>query len=525
MTVEEKKSMPSSPANAPVADDTQMFQKETPSNRGDVESADRNDSSQHDTHDNAGDGDRKAFLVRFEDGDPENPHNFSAPKKIAILLQMSLLALVGSLGTSIIAPAEPVIARYTNTSKEIATLALSLYVLGFALGPLLWAPISEVFGRRWSMLPPVFGLALFSIGTATSTNAASIFITRFLAAVFGSAPQSNVSAAMGDFYGPKTRGMAMTFFSVCVIGGPTLAPLIGSALLVNPNLGWRWTEYMQAILTFFAVAVCIVFLPETYGPVLLGRKAARMRKETGDDRWWHPHEEENMNMSNIVTKYIVRPLNMLLTEPAVTCMALYASFVFALMYMFLEVIPIVYLEGRGFSPVVSTLPYLSIFIGVLGAVFINLANQPLYAKAMVKNNNKPVPEARLPPIVIGILLLVAGMFWFGWTAAPKFHWILPTIALAFVGGGFNIVFQQCLNFLVDTYGMYAASALAANTFLRSLLACGLPLAARPMFSTMGVGPAVSLLGGIACAALPIPFVFYKYGARLRRASKFAALRD
>ncbi len=115
----------------------------------------------------------------------------------------------------------------------------SIFDIGFAVGPLLWAPVSEVFGRRWSMLPPVFGLALFSIGTATSTNAASIFVTRFLAAVFGSAPQSNVSAAMGDFYGPKTRGIAMTFFAVCVVGGPTLAPLIGSALLVNPKLGWR----------------------------------------------------------------------------------------------------------------------------------------------------------------------------------------------------------------------------------------------------------------------------------------------
>lgn len=93
------------------------------------------------------------------------------------------------------------------------------------------------------MLPPVFGLALFSIGTATSTNAASIFVTRFLAAVFGSAPQSNVSAAIGDFYGPKTRGIAMTFFAVCVVGGPTLAPLIGSALLVNPKLGWRCESF------------------------------------------------------------------------------------------------------------------------------------------------------------------------------------------------------------------------------------------------------------------------------------------
>lgn len=238
---------------------------------------------------------------------------------------------------------------------------------------------------------------------------------------------------------------------------------------------------------------------------------------------------------------------MLFTEPAVTCMALYASFVFGLVYLFLEVIPIVYRENRHWGPIVSTLPYLSIFIGVLCAVFVNLANQPLYIKAMAKNNNRPVPEARLPPIVAGILLLVAGLFWFAWTAEAHFHWALPTVALgeqcsivpfrktspsgsntvykAFIGAGFNVVFQQCLNFLVDTYGRYAASALAANTFLRSLLACGLAMAARPMFSAMGIGAAVSLLGGIACVALPMPFVFYKYGSRMRKASKFAAVQN
>ena len=90
-----------------------------------------------------------------------------------------------------------------------------------------------------------------------------------------------------------------------------------------------------------------------------------------------------------------------------------------------------------------------------------------------------------------------------------------------IGGGFNIIFQQCLNYIVDCYGLYAASAMAGNTFLRSLLAFGLPMAARPMFQTLGVGPACSLLGGISCLALPIPVIFLKYGPKLRMMSKLA----
>lgn len=87
-------------------------------------------------------------------------------------------------------------------------------------------------------------------------------------------------------------------------------------------------------------------------------------------------------------------------------------------------------------------------------------------------------------MIIGGVLFTAGLFFFGWTAAPKYHWILPTIAAGFIGAGFNTIFQQCINVLVDTYGAYAASATAANTFLRSLFAFGLPLAAGPMFRNL-----------------------------------------
>ncbi|KAK5996387.1 Major facilitator superfamily multidrug transporter FLU1 [Cladobotryum mycophilum] len=468
---------------------------------------------------------QKEFLVKFEQDDPENPHNFSTGKKSFLLFQMSLLAWVGSLGTSIITLAEPVIAAYTHTSNEVAVLMMALFLLGFAFGPLLWAPVSEVYGRKWSMLPPVFVLGLFSVGTATSKDAASILVTRFLAGIFGSAPISNVSAALGDFYGPKTRGIAMTVLAMCVVGGPTIAPVIGAAITVNPQMGWRWTEYIEAILAFAAVALCTLCLPETYGPVLLRRKAERLRKTTGDARWWHPHEQEKVNVNNIVTKYLSRPMRMFFTEPMVACIAVYASYVYGLLFLTLEVFPIVFREQRKYGVVVATLPYLGIFVGVLCAIFINLINQPLYIKAMKKNKNRSVPEARLPPMIIGVVLFAVGLFWFGWTANPKYHWAIPTVAAGFIGAGFNVVFQQCLNFLVDTYGPYAASALAANTFLRSLLACALPLAARPMFISMGVGPAASLLGGLSCLALPMPFVFMKYGLALRKRSKFAPLQD
>lgn len=119
------------------------------------------------------------------------------------------------------------------------------------------------------------------------------------------------------------------------------------------------------------------------------------------------------------------------------------------------------------------------------------------------------------PMLIGGVLFAIGLFWFGWTAAPQFSWVLPTVAAGFFGAGFNAIFQQCINFLVDTYSLYAASAVSANTFLRSLLASSFPLVAKPMFHNLGVGPAMSILGVIACLALPVPLIFMRYGLRLR----------
>lgn len=348
------------------------------------------------------------FLVGWDDGEKANPRNWTTTYKSWITFQLGMLALCASLGSSIISPAEQTIANYTGISSEVAVLTIALYILGFAFGPLVWAPVSEIWGRRWSMLPALVGLALFSIGTATSQNAQSIIICRFFSGLFGSAPVSNVSAALGDIWMPKARGIAVTFYAVAVVGGPTIGPVIGAALVINKNLGWRWTEYILAIWVATVTVMAYFFLPEMYAPYLLKKKAQRLRKETGDSRYHHPHEEMKLDVKSVVTKHLTRPVRMLITEPMVTCIALYASFVYGLLYMTLEVFPIVFEQNRGWPLVTSTLPFLALFVGVLVAVLVNLANQPRYARLVDANNGRPVPEARLLPMVFGGFLFVIG---------------------------------------------------------------------------------------------------------------------
>ena len=166
----------------------------------------------------------QVYLVGWDTNDAENPRNWTKAYKSWLSFQLAMVAFAASLGSSIISPAGHSISAYLSTSHEVTVLTISFYVLGFAFGPSLWAPISETWGRRVSLLPAMFCLGLFSIGTATSKNAATIFITRFFGGLFGSSPVSNVSAALGDIWNPKARGTAVAFFAVAIVGGAMLGP-------------------------------------------------------------------------------------------------------------------------------------------------------------------------------------------------------------------------------------------------------------------------------------------------------------
>ncbi|KAB8294949.1 hypothetical protein EYC80_006902 [Monilinia laxa] len=328
--------------------------------------------------------------------DPAKPLNWSTLYKSWITFLMGMLALSASLGSSIISPAANTIAAYIDVGTEVSVLSVSLYILGFAVGPLCWAPISELWGRRWGMLPAMFCLGVFSIGTATSKNATALFLTRFFGGLFGSAPISIVSAALGDIWSPKARGTAVTFYAVAVVGGPTLGPLVGSALLVNSNMGWRWTEYLEAIWVFVTLMLNFFCLPEVYAPVLLKEKAVRLRRETGNNAYFHPHEAIKIDAKTMITQHLSRPILMLVTEPIVTCVAFYASFVYSLLYLTLEVFPIVFSENRGWSPVDSALPFLGLFIGVL-----------LYLLRLISAINLVMPELSMQQVDDQSLKLVS----------------------------------------------------------------------------------------------------------------------
>ncbi|KAF5017045.1 hypothetical protein F66182_11090 [Fusarium sp. NRRL 66182] len=465
---------------------------------------------------------KEAYVVEFDGpDDPLHPQNWPTKKKVLTSVMLAYTSLVSTFGSSIFADATTSLSSIYHVSTEVTLLGLSLYVLGFATGPICWAPLSELRGRKLPIIIGMTGLTLFQFAVATSKDLQTVLICRFFAGFFGACPLAVVAAVFSDMFDNRFRGVAITVFSLTVFMGPLLAPFIGG-FIVDSYLGWRWTQYLVAIMASAALILDFFFLDETYPPIVLIEKAAELRRRT---RNWGIHakqEEIEVDFRELVSKNFSRPIKILISEPIVLLLSIYMAFIYGLLYLFMTAYPIVFQQIHGFNKGVGGLPYFGMVVGELLAGIFIIAMQPSYNKKLEANNNIPVPEWRLPPAIIGGVSFSAGLFWFGWSGyRADIHWIVPTLSGLLTGFGLLSIFLQCLNYLVDAYLLFAASAIAANTFLRSLAGAVFPLFATYMFNGMGINWAGTLLGCISALLVPIPTLFYLRGHKIREKSKFA----
>ena len=272
------------------------------------------------------------------------------------------------------------------------------------------------------------------------------------------------------------------------------------------------------MLTFLTLDVII--LDESYPKALLVAKARKLRFESGNWALHAKHEEWQPSFVELGNKYLITPFRLLAT-PICFLVALYASFTYGILYLNLASFPLIFQQGRGWNQVVGALPFLAILVGILFGAVVNVLNQKFYLAKLKANNNRPVPEARLPPMMVGSVLFAASHFIIGWTSDPGIPWIATCVGASCMGFGFFTIFQAGLNYLIDTFPTTSASAIGANTFLRSVFAGAFPLFARAMYGGLGTPWASSLLGFVALAMIPIPYLFYVFGRRIRAKGKWS----
>jgi multidrug resistance protein len=357
----------------------------------------------------------------------------------------------------------------------------SLFVLGFAVGPLLWAPLSELFGRQILFFGTYAALTAFNAGAAGAQNIETLLILRFFAGAFGSSPLTNAGGVIADMFPARERGLAMTLFAAAPFMGPALGPIVGG--FVGETVGWRWIEGVVAIFTGLLWIIGSLLVPETYAPVILRKRAAELSKRTGQVYKTQKDastSKESEGYGKVFKTALSRPWVLLFREPIVLLFSIYMSIVYGILYMLFGAFPLVYQQNRGWSPGIGGLSFIGVAVGMAFAVCYSIWDNKRYANISDAHKGFAPPEARLPPTFVGALAVPIGLFWFAWTNGPNIHWIVSIIAGAPFGFGTVLIFLGVMNYLIDTYTIYAASVLAANSVLRSLFGAAFPLFSKSL---------------------------------------------
>ncbi|KAI0418628.1 major facilitator superfamily domain-containing protein [Xylaria grammica] len=459
------------------------------------------------------------FEVSFDgDDDPMCPRSMPLARKWFLVCLVGLGSLCVTCTSSIYTATYSQMNPEFDQSDIVATLGLSTFVLGIASGPLFLGPLSEFYGRRpiylgsWSMF------VIWLIPCAVARNTATMVTVRFLDGFAGSAFLSVAGGTVSDVFRRDQIQSPMTIISLSPFIGPSLGPLLGG--FINYYTNWRWTYYVIIIWAFALLVLMVLFAPETYHPIKLREKARRLRKETGDERWKAPMEKSTKSIPRTIAYSLLRPFQLLTFEPMCLLLSLLSAVLLGVIYLFFGAFTLIFGGNYGFNLWQIGLSFLGIAIGMLAGAASNSIWRSIHRKLVHRNHGVPEPEFILVSSIVGAVIVPVGLFLFAWTSFPWVHWIFPIIGSALFGCGTLLVFNGVFTFLVDTYPLYAASALAANSFLRCTFAAAFPLFGKQLYQAAGYQWASSVLGFITLALMPLPYIFFRYGKRLRQKSRF-----
>lgn len=471
------------------------------------------------------------ILVTWDgEDDPENPRNWSTFQKSFFILEVSFLTLVVYMGSAIYTPGVYEVQQSLGVSEIVAILPLTLFVIGYGLGPMIFAPISEIpsIGRAYIYVASLFAFMVLQIPTALAENIAGLCVLRFLGGFFASPCLGNGPALVCDVLSVPYGAIGIGLWSIAAVAGPLFGPLIGAVLVVKGD--WRWPFWCLCIISGFALILSIFFLPETFEKTLLYRKAKRLRTLTGSKIFSQgEHESKHLNTGQIILSTLWRPLEIAIFEPVVLLIDIYLALVYAIMYLWFEAFPIVFFEMKNFTTILMGVSYLSTIVGsLIGSFVYTWWAYRTYTLKLLRNE-EVYPEVFIPLAIFGSVCMPIGIFIFAWTSSPNLHWIGPMIGSSIFAVGAFIIFQSLFNYLGMSFWRYMASAFAGNALFRSCIGGAFPLFGRIMFQNLGtsefpVGWGASLLGFISVGMISIPVLFYLNGPKLRARSKYSEIK-
>lgn len=467
-----------------------------------------------------------AFQEKYEvkfDGldDKEDAKRLSLYHKWFIVWIISIGSLCVTCLSSIWSLASDNIIEHFHISREVSVLGISLFIWALGTGGIILAPISEYYGRKITYTVGLFLTMVFNLLPEFSNNVGGVLFGRLMSGFFASSFMAVASGSFADIFDKKQLGPALSLYTASPFLGPGIGPILAGFINVNPK-NFRWTFHCMTIWLAVVLVLVIFLVPETYEPVLLKRKAKRLRKETGDNNYYAPLEKKDQTLARSIALNATRPFNLLFKDKMTIILCFYTGFELAIVYLFFVAFPYVFETVYHFEIYQVGLAYCGLITGLLlGSIICPIVVTKKMNQLAAQNGGQLIPEFRFFSVRVGIFITPIGLFILGWTSYAHVHWIGPIIGSAIFAFGIVFVFNGIFGYTVDAYRLYAASAMGCNSFVRSIMSGVFPLFGVQMFSGMGVHWACTFLALFSCLLIPIAFLFSKYGETFRKQSPYA----
>ena len=450
--------------------------------------------------------------------DPEMPLNFPESRKWFLISLLSSITFISPLASSMFAPAVSFMdTDFHNTSLILSSLTVSIFVCGYVIGPMILAPLSEIYGRRIVLTGANIFFCVWQIGCGLAPNIASLIVFRLLAGIGGAGCLTIGGGVISDLFHADRRGVATAVYSMGPLFGPVIGPICGG--FIGQRIGWRWVFWILLIAASVVTIGIEIFNKETNPRVLMQRKVKRLQKGLGrsDLRSCYDGSGPQQSPSQILRHSIVRPLKMLFLSPIILLLSTYMAVVYGLLYLLFTTITSVFIETYHWQPDICGLAYIGLGIGFMTGLGVVAKISDATVVRMTKANDGVFePEMRLPACIFFACFVPITFFWYGWSADKGVHWIVPIIGLIPFGFGMMGIFIPIQTYTIDSFPQFAASGIAALTVSRSLFGAFLPLAGPSMYASLGLGWGNSVLGFIAIGLIPAPLLIYKFGGRIRK---------